>query len=90
MSDTFTEKQVYALAKYIKKKERMMIALNTSIANYGGVNTIYGSELNEILIMVYEDRLPGSLNLQKSMPELYPALQQQKEKKEEDKEEADE
>jgi hypothetical protein len=56
----------------------------------GGPNTVYGFELNEILMMVYEDELPGSLKLQDSMPRLYPRIPKAPEKKEEKGEEIEE
>lgn len=80
MSDTFTEKEMKQVAEYVQKKERMIMALNTSVQNLGGPTSIYGAALNEILIMVYEDRLPGALNLQKSIPDLYPALKKPEKK----------
>jgi hypothetical protein len=86
MSDTFTEKEMNSLAKYVQKKERRIFALNSSIQQFGGPNTIYGYELNELLLMVYEDELPGSLKLQTSMPKLYPKIQKAPEKKEEGEE----
>ena len=86
MSDNYTEKEMKSIAGYIQKKERRMSALNTSIANMGGSNSIYGAELNDILVIVYEDKMPGSLDLQKSMPDLYPALKKVGKKEKEDEE----
>ena len=86
MSNTFTEKEMGTLAKYVQKKERRIFALNAAIQQFGGPGTIYGYELNEILLLVYEDGLPGSLKLQESMPKLYPKLQGKPEKKEENEE----
>ena len=90
MSDTFTEKEMRKVAEYVQKKERQMSALNVAIQAVGGSETIYGRALNELLLMVYEDKLPGALKLQDSMPTLYPKLQKQPEKKEESPEEPDE
>ena len=90
MSDTFTEKEMREVAKYVQKKERQMSALNVAIQAVGGSETIYGRALNELLLMVYEDKLPGALKLQDTMPTLYPKLQKQPEKKEENPEEPDE
>jgi hypothetical protein len=90
MSDTFTEKEMNSLAKYVQKKERRIFALNAAIGQMGGPNTVYGFELNEILMMTYEDELPGSLKLQDSMPRLYPKIVRGPEKKEEKSEKSDE
>jgi len=90
MSDTFTEKEMRKVAEYVQKKERQMSALNVTIQTVGGSGTIYGQALNELLLMVYEDKLPGALKLHDSMPTLYPKLQKQPEKKEESSEEPDE
>lgn len=90
MSDTFTEKELKEVAKYVQKKERQMSALNVAIQSVGGNGTIYGQALNELLLMVYEDKLPGALKLQDTMPTLYPKLSKPAEKKEESAEDLDE
>ena len=90
MSDTFTEKDMNRLAKYIQQKERRIFALNAAIGQFGGPNTTYGFELNTILLMVYEDTLPGSLDLQESMPKLYPKIPKQEAEKKEEKNEEEE
>jgi hypothetical protein len=48
---------------------------------------MYGAELNEILLMVIRDELPDSLNLQESMPNLYPKIPKAPENKKEKNEE---
>jgi len=84
MSDTFTEKEMNRLAKYVQKKERRIFALTSAVQQFGGPATLYGSVLDEILLMVYEDTLPGSLDLQESMPKLYPKIQKPEVEKKED------
>ena len=75
MSDN-SDAEVKKALKYIQIKERRIAALSNAMGreNVG----IYREELNNILTLVVEDKLPGSIDTVKLFPDLYPKPEEKK------------
>lgn len=83
MTETYTEDEMKKALKYMQKKERLISALNSAVRTAEA--PIYAEALNELIILVLEDKLlPDSLDTH-AFPGLYPHAQQKKETKDEDK-----
>jgi hypothetical protein len=83
MTETYTEDEMKKVLKYVQKKERLISALNSAVRTAEA--PIYAEVLNELIVLIIEDKLlPDSLDTH-AFPGLYPRAQQKKESKDEDK-----
>jgi hypothetical protein len=83
MTETYTKDEMEKALKYLQKKERLISALNSAVRTAEA--PIYAEALNELILLVLEDKLlPDSLDT-KEFAGLYPRAQQKKETKDEDK-----
>jgi len=83
MTESFTKDEMEKVLKYVQKKERLISALNSAVRTAEA--PIYAEVLNELIVLIIEDKLlPDSLDT-KEFAGLYPRTQQKKETKDEDK-----
>ena len=77
MTENYTKEDFEKALKYVQKKERLISALNSAVRTAEA--PIYAEALNELIILVLEDKLlPDSLDTH-AFPGLYPRAQQKKE-----------
>jgi hypothetical protein len=82
MTESYTEDEMKKVLKYVQKKERLISALNSAVRTAEA--PIYAEVLNELIILIIEDKLlPDSLDTQ-TFTGLYPRAQQPKEKEDKD------
>jgi hypothetical protein len=75
----YTKDEMEKYLKYVQKKERMISALNYAIRTAQA--PIYAEVLNELIMLVVEDKLlPDSINTQ-LFEDLYPHAQKKTEDK---------
>ncbi|MDD4439533.1 MAG: hypothetical protein PHS04_16075 [Tissierellia bacterium] len=83
MTESFTKDEMEKVLKYVQKKERLISALNSAVRTAEA--PIYAEVLNELIVLIIEDKLlPDSLDTH-AFAGLYPRAQQKKEMKDEDK-----
>jgi len=83
MTDNYTKEDVEKYLKYVQKKERLISALNSAMRTAEA--PIYAEVLNELIVLIVEDKLlPESFDTHE-FKGLYPRAQKQKEVKDEDK-----
>lgn len=77
MSDTYTKEDFEKALKYVQKKERLISALNSAVRTAEA--PIYAEVLNELIVLIIEDKLlPDSMDT-KGIVGLYPRAQKKKE-----------
>jgi len=77
MTESFTKDEMEKVLKYVQKKERLISALNSAVRTAEA--PIYAEVLNELIVLIIEDKLlPDSLDT-KEFAGLYPRAQQKKE-----------
>jgi len=82
MTDNYTKEDVEKYLKYVQKKERLISALNSAVRTAEA--PIYAEVLNELIILIVEDKLlPESYDTHE-FGGLYPRAQKQKEVKDEE------
>jgi hypothetical protein len=83
MTENYTKDEMEKLLKYIQKKERLISALNSAVRTAEA--PIYAEVLNELIILIVEDKLlPESYDTHE-FKGLYPRAQKPKDVKDEDK-----
>lgn len=83
MTENYTKDEIEKVLKYVQKKERLISALNSAVRTAEA--PIYAEVLNELIILIVEDKLlPESFDTHE-FEGLYPRAQKQKEVKDEDK-----
>ena len=83
MTDNYTKEDVEKYLKYVQKKERLISALNSAVRTAEA--PIYAEVLNELIILIVEDKLlPESFDTHEFRG-LYPRAQKPKDVKDEDK-----
>ena len=83
MTENYTKEDVEKYLKYVQKKERLISALNSAVRTAEA--PIYAEVLNELIILIVEDKLlPESFDTHEFRG-LYPRAQKPKEVKDEDK-----
>jgi len=83
MTENYTKDEMEKLLKYIQKKERLISALNSAVRTAEA--PIYAEVLNELIILIVEDKLlPESFDTHE-FKGLYPRAQKPKDVKDEDK-----
>jgi len=83
MTENYTKDELEKVLKYVQKKERLISALNSAVRTAEA--PIYAEVLNELIILIVEDKLlPESFDTHEFRG-LYPRAQKQKEVKDEDK-----
>lgn len=76
MSD-YTKDELEKHLKYVQKKERLISALNSAVRTAEA--PIYAEVLNELIVLIVEDKLlPDSIDTRAFMG-LYPRVQKKKE-----------
>lgn len=71
----YTKEELEKFLKCVQKKERMISALNYAIRTAQA--PIYAEVLNELIVLVVEDKLPDFADM-KLFEDLYPRAQKQK------------
>ena len=81
MTENYTKDELEKVLKYVQKKERLISALNSAVRTAEA--PIYAEVLNELIVLIIEDKLlPESLDTHE-FKGLYPRAQK-KETKDED------
>ena len=79
MSDTYTKEDFEKALKYVQKKERLISALNEAV--HTAKAPIYAEVLNELIVLIIEDKLlPDSMDT-REIAGLYPRVQKKAEDK---------
>ena len=74
MTENYTKDEIEKVLKYVQKKERLISALNSAVRTAEA--PIYAEVLNELIVLIVEDKLlPDSLDT-RAFPDLYPRAQQ--------------
>jgi hypothetical protein len=83
MTENYTKDEIEKVLKYVQKKERLISALNSAVRTAEA--PIYAEVLNELIILIVEDKLlPESYDTHE-FKGLYPRAQKPKDVKDEDK-----
>lgn len=82
MTESFTKEEMEKYLKYVQKKERLISALNSAVRTAEA--PIYAEVLNELIILIVEDKLlPESFDTHE-FKGLYPRAQKKKETEDND------
>lgn len=77
MTESFTKEEMEKYLKYVQKKERLISALNEAV--HTAKAPIYAEVLNELIVLIIEDKLlPDSMDT-REIAGLYPRVQKKKE-----------
>ena len=79
MTDTYTKEELEKALKYVQKKERLISALNSAVRTAEA--PIYAEVLNELIVLIIEDKLlPESLDTHE-FKGLYPRARKKKKRR---------